>query len=312
VVYDTRRIVHIVGLDGARKSVELNQPGVDVDEMGAIQSIKLNSLNDDGQYAVVVEAGPSYSTKRQETAEKLAQLVKAFPQMMAVAGDLVVKAQDIPDADALAERLRFALPPAIQQALEAEEQGNKPPDPKSLMLANQLKQLQAVLQKAGQEMNRLKSGIAEKMQAAQMSAQATKEAADRASQEAQVKAQNDTIKAIRQAQMDATLKTRLAMIDQQTAIKKAIIDRATKLEVAEMGYAAEADQQRMVLEAEDYARQAEMQQADDHHYSTLDATMQQHNDQQDFAQQQHSDQMDQQRAEAESAAEDSADTTGEA
>jgi len=310
VVYDTRRIVHIVGLDGSRKQVELNQPGVDVAENGAIKSIKLNSLNDDGQYAVVVEAGPSYATKRQETADKLAQLVKAFPPIMQVAGDLVVKAQDIPDADALAERLRFALPPAIQEALRAEEQGNKPPDPKSMMLANQLKQMQGMLQKAGQEVQRLQSGIAEKMQAAQMSAQATKEAADRASQEAMVKAQNDTVKAIRQAEFDSSLKIRLAMIDQQTALRKAAIDRATKLEVAVMATEAEQEQQRMVLEAEAYARAAQQQVDDEHHYSTLAAEQEATTVEQEMAQRQHEDQMEQQRAAMEQQAAAAAAQTG--
>ena len=62
-------------------------------------------------YDVVCAAGPSYSTQRQEAAASMQAILQAAPQLMQVAGDLLVKNLDWPGADGLARRLedRFRL-----------------------------------------------------------------------------------------------------------------------------------------------------------------------------------------------------------
>src|SRR6185312_13517475 len=140
--YDTERIIHIIGTDETRKLVTINQQAMQPtgDPMAPFTAIKKNDITT-GDYSVVVEAGPSYATKRQESADTLNQMVQAYPPLMQIAGDLLFKAQDIPDADALGEPMKLMLPPPIQQALAQQDQGQAPLPP----------QVQAQLQQMPQQ-----------------------------------------------------------------------------------------------------------------------------------------------------------------
>jgi hypothetical protein len=119
LVYDTARTVRILGDDEAPKVQRINDPMHP-------DSIDLSV----GKYDVVVETGPSYSTKRVEAAESMMQFVQAVPAAAAIAGDLIAEAQDWPKAEAIAERLKKALPPGIvdqepqneQEAMEQQQQ----------------------------------------------------------------------------------------------------------------------------------------------------------------------------------------------
>ena len=82
--------------------------------------------------------------QRQEAAEFYTQFSQANPAVAAVAGDLIVKAQDYPMSDAIAERLRLTLPPPIQQALS--QQGQQSPDVQAAMM-----QVQAMEQQLQQQ-----------------------------------------------------------------------------------------------------------------------------------------------------------------
>jgi hypothetical protein len=125
--YDTQRLVTIVGTDDTRSQVQINEqvPGPQDPMTGAIQALIQNNVTE-GEYAVTVEAGPSYATKRQETQETLMQVVQSYPPMMQFAGDLLIGAMDFPDSDKLVERFKLMLPPNVQQAMQAEEQGQDP------------------------------------------------------------------------------------------------------------------------------------------------------------------------------------------
>lgn len=108
VVYDTARTLVVLGEDEVAKAVRVNDPSVE----GAIDF-------GSGKYDIVIDTGPSYSTKRVEAAESMMQFVQALPQTAAVAADLIAQAQDWPNADAFAERLRRAMPPQITQDKDA-------------------------------------------------------------------------------------------------------------------------------------------------------------------------------------------------
>jgi hypothetical protein len=80
-----------------------------------------------GRYDVVVDAGPSFTTKREETAQQLVELVRAYPQLAQVAGDKIIEALDVQGASEIAERLRRTmgpnitgngLPPELQQQID--------------------------------------------------------------------------------------------------------------------------------------------------------------------------------------------------
>lgn len=263
--YDMARIVHIVAIDGTRSKVQINQPSLAPDEQGALQAIKLNDVTT-GEYAVTVESGPSYATKRQESAEKLSQMVQAFPQLMQVAGDLVIKAQDFPDAEAMADRAKLGLLPAVQQSIAAQEKGGKPPDPQMLAAMaqkdQQMQAMQQALQQAGHELQQLKSGAQEKMMTAQIDAQLQREKMQADAQAAIAKAQADAQLSIEKARIDGEVALQKAQIEQATAIRKAVIERATALEVAQIGAQVDlatiaADTQREVMRAEAEERRTE-------------------------------------------------------
>lgn len=226
VIYDTQRIVAIVQEDDTKKLVTINEPGVDEDDAGALEAIRRNDVTR-GKYAVTIEAGPSFATRREESREALLGFVQAFPAAAQVAGDLVVRSMDIADADVLAKRLKMTLPPNILQAEEAEGEGKEPPDP-AILAAMQQKdqQLQQAVQTMDQmhaRIQELESGVTAKVQAAQVDAQVK---ASLAQQDAAFKAQ--------QAEQEAQMALLKARIDAEVKLQAAQIDQDTKLKIAEL------------------------------------------------------------------------------
>jgi hypothetical protein len=106
-VYDTKRIVRIIGADDSEQMVPIN---------GLMQTIEgpmpINDVTK-GKYAVKIAVGPNYSTMRQEAAESMMAFVQAFPAAAPVVGDLIAKNMDWPGADQFAERLKSLLPPGV-------------------------------------------------------------------------------------------------------------------------------------------------------------------------------------------------------
>jgi hypothetical protein len=114
-VYDTARTIRVVGQDQTQKVQRVNDPN-DPESIDLAQ----------GKYDIVVETGPSYSTKRVEAAESMLAFIQAVPTAGQVAGDLIAKAQDWPLADEIGDRLSKVLPPGLVQPdledMSAEEQ----------------------------------------------------------------------------------------------------------------------------------------------------------------------------------------------
>lgn len=114
-IYDATRVVRTLGEDGSAKMVEINKP--DMDEAG--MDIVLNDLSA-GEYDVTVVTGPSFATKRAEATEFMTELVRGFPMLTEIAGDIIIKNMDVPGADQIAARIR--------QAKGLDEEGNPMPD----------------------------------------------------------------------------------------------------------------------------------------------------------------------------------------
>lgn len=136
-VYDTARTIRVLGEDETPKQRRINDP-----EHANSMDITV------GKYDVVVDAGPSYSTKRVEAAESMMQFVQAIPSAAGVAGDLIAKAQDWPMAEEIGKRLKKMLPPGMVEPEEGEEP--KQPDP-AQMAQMQMAQHAAELGLQGQE-----------------------------------------------------------------------------------------------------------------------------------------------------------------
>lgn len=155
-IYDTARNIRILGADGAEKYEKVNHPVQDP-ETGAITV--MNDITR-GKYDVTVTSGPSFSTQRQEASEVYTEIGRAVPALWGVAGDLVVKAMDLPYSEQIADRMKSLLPPQIQQQMS--EGKPVPPEVQAVMAqadqAMQMVQQQTQLvQQAAQEVEQSKS-----------------------------------------------------------------------------------------------------------------------------------------------------------
>lgn len=123
--YDVPRIVRCIKEDGTNYQVPINQPAIQQPvQQGQppqyqaspeeIQGVtKVFDLTA-GKYDVTCEAGPSFTTRREEAAFQMTELVRAFPQVFPIIGDLLAKNLDWPNADEVSERLKAMLPPQAQ------------------------------------------------------------------------------------------------------------------------------------------------------------------------------------------------------
>ena len=117
-VYDTARIVRIIGEDGTQDRVMVNQPYKDPKtNQEAFFPLGI------GLYDVTVDVGPSFASKRQEAVASMLDLTRSFPQLAQVAGDLMVKNMDWPGAEEIATRLKKTLPPNLAD----DQKGNQVP-----------------------------------------------------------------------------------------------------------------------------------------------------------------------------------------
>lgn len=141
-IYDTERELRILGSDGAEDYRKVNQV---VYDPATGRQVRINDLST-GKYDVTVTVGPNFSTLRQEAAETYGALAQQFPQIMEIAGDLVMKSMDLPYADDIAERIKSILPAPIQQMMNKDKQ--LPPEIQQAM--QQVQQAMAQVQEHGQ------------------------------------------------------------------------------------------------------------------------------------------------------------------
>jgi hypothetical protein len=143
-IYDTQRAMRIIGDDGKPEIMTINERKMD--EQG-IERI-LNDVTI-GEFDVVMDTGPGYNSKRQESVDAMMQLVDAQPQLVQVMGDLLVRNMDFPGADVIADRLAINnplaqiddmsdIPPAIQMKLKQDQATIQ-------QMQQQLQQLQMVI-----------------------------------------------------------------------------------------------------------------------------------------------------------------------
>ena len=150
-VYDSRRIVRILGEDGTMDDAEIDPDTPEaVNKYNGKTVYNLNA----GTYDVTVTTGPSYSTKRQEAAEGMVQLVQANPELIGLVGDILVRNLDWPGADEISKRLKLMLPPQIQQAEQKENEQS--PEVQQVMA-----QAQAALQEKDQMIQQMDQAIQE-------------------------------------------------------------------------------------------------------------------------------------------------------
>ena len=251
-IYDSRRIVRILNEDGTSKqaTVDPNQ------EQGVVHqgSMTIYNLNA-GTYDVVVKAGPSYTTKREEERMGMMDLVHNNPQMWQTHGDLIALAQDWPNADKFAQRSRLTLPPPIQQAIMSENSGNPEVEAVKAQAQQAINQLHQQIQAAEQ-------GIQQRDQALQqtemeLKAEKTKnDAAMLKTQVDQFNAETQRMKMLHDAQNAPKDTAGLEHLRLQYEDLWKKLDAATKVIVAEVGAKSAVDT--ALLAAESAANQREI------------------------------------------------------
>lgn len=154
--YDTKRVLRIIGEDGTPDSVTINDVG------GAVDKV-LNDLTV-GKYDVVMDTGPGYDTKRLEAQEAMLGVLKVFPEIAKIGGDLIIRQFDAPGMNALADRMAALIP-----AAQMDKQLPKDMDPKVRQFVSglmmQLQQAQSLAQQLQQEKDAKLFGIKEKEEA---------------------------------------------------------------------------------------------------------------------------------------------------
>lgn len=136
-IYDTKRVLRIEAKDNTIMNVTIdpnaqqalekvpNEGEIPTDNSQEIVSLIFNP--NVGIYAVQSDVGPSFATRRQEAFNALTQIAAQNEQFMGIAGDILWKVADFPEAQVLAQRWRKIIPknitgdgidPAIEETMQ--------------------------------------------------------------------------------------------------------------------------------------------------------------------------------------------------
>lgn len=192
-IYDTQRTLQLLREDGTQYKTTVNQ-AQPANTMGQAQPT-LQDLTT-GEYDVIVDAGPSYASKRAEFVNSVMEAAQSYQGLWPAAGDLLVKNMDWPGADDVSDSLLALAPPQIQ-ALRAQ----KSQDPLVVSLSQQMQQMQQQNQQQLQALQQQMSQLGQENQKLTMEnytvkAQAAASAAQAKEQQSMVgvkmiEAQND-------------------------------------------------------------------------------------------------------------------------
>lgn len=150
-IYDTQRVVRILGEDGNATTAEINAPTREITEQGQAIARVLNDMTV-GEYDVVISSGPSYSTLRQEAADSMIAAGRSWPKLWEVAGDKIVKSMDWPGAQEISDRIAKTLPPGLADKKKSDD-ADLVQTPKGPLPKEQAGQLIGQMEQALEAMN---------------------------------------------------------------------------------------------------------------------------------------------------------------
>jgi hypothetical protein len=150
-IYDTQRVIKIMADDGTMTEVMLDpSAGQALVKQEAQQEQEAQAIFNPnvGKYSVEADVGPAFATQREAAFNAMSQIAQKSPQVMQIAGDLIMKAADFPMAEELAERFRRTIPANIL--------GDAPP-PEVTQLQQQLQGAQQMIGALSQQLQQAKS-----------------------------------------------------------------------------------------------------------------------------------------------------------
>jgi len=203
-VYTQAQAVKITGDDGAMATAMLNpdQQQTMMEERDAYDKVLSTSYNPTiGRYDVAISTGPSSASKKMEANKLLMTVVNANPDIMKIAGDLIVGSFDMAGSDVLAKRLKAQLPPGT-----TEEQTGQ------LAMLAQAQEQNQQLQQENADMEKI---IMAEREQSQVKLQ---------------KAQMDNATALQQIQIDNHAEMLTQQLNDQNAIQLATLKARTDLE----------------------------------------------------------------------------------
>jgi hypothetical protein len=131
-IYDRPgRVIQVLSIDDEVKEVMLGQPfrrgpegqaQASPAEQPLVKGLDQFFDLSKGRYSVTVTVGAPYTTRRQEAVSSMLELVRAEPNLAPLISDILVENMDWPGAPKLAERLKKALPPQLQEGNDANAQ----------------------------------------------------------------------------------------------------------------------------------------------------------------------------------------------
>jgi len=132
-VYSGERIIRVMGEDGKPENKQLGKEYQKVDDKTGQPMVDetgqaIMALHDlsAGKYDLTVTTGPSFTTRREEAAFQMTEMMRALPASAPILGKHLAKNLDWPGADEIAEELEQMgqpqIPPELQQQIEEGKQ----------------------------------------------------------------------------------------------------------------------------------------------------------------------------------------------
>lgn len=216
-IYDTARVARIIGEDGSIETVALD-PDLDAASQQTPKGEPNHHNITIGRYDVSMDIGPAYATRRQDSAQAMIEMVRAFPPLMQTAGDLLVRSQDWPGAEQLAERLKKTLPPELAE----DGEGGEPQIPPQLQA--QMQQMQQHYEEQLAQAQQMVEGLQQQLGDASQAAEEGQAAAQSKAVDAEAKQAEIAVKRFEaetkrlELQIKAQeVQSRVAQIDAETA-----------------------------------------------------------------------------------------------
>ena len=141
-IYSTPRMIRVLGEDGQADNTPIN--GIEAEQTSEDGDMRRVYDLRTGRYDLVVKSGPAFSTRREEAAMQMMELVRSFPDSAPVIGDLLAKNLDWPGSDEIAKRLERMVPPEAR----GEESGDPETQQQMQQMGQMLQELQGKLQAA--------------------------------------------------------------------------------------------------------------------------------------------------------------------